>query len=115
MKNMICLYFYVNGKFLVHGCSLEQAENYGDCLTYPESHFNIWIKNYEDKYGVEFDWFPRGRVVYRKSTDTFEILYDKCISEQIGEFAKEYYDNDKNVIFNLDDHYVCHMCNPDYI
>lgn len=113
MKNNVCLFFYVNGKFIIHGCGLEQAESYGDFLIYSEGHYDVWNENYADKYGVEFDYFPRGRVAYRKSTDTFEILYDKCISAKIVEFANEYYD--KKVTFGLDEHYQCHMCNSDYI
>ena len=113
MKNNVCLFFYVNGKFLIHCSSLEEAENYGDFLIYSGGHYDIWNENYADKYGVEFDWFPRGRVAYRKSTDTFEILYDRCIGEKIYEFAKELYDG--NVTFGFDEHYQCHLCNDDYI
>ena len=38
----VCLFFYVKGNFLIHGCKLEQAENYGDFIVYSDSHLKIW-------------------------------------------------------------------------
>ena len=61
------LFFCVNGDLLFHVCSLEEAEPYGMFSNFPHSHYDVWNKNYENKYGVEFDYYPRGRVVYRSS------------------------------------------------
>lgn len=112
-QNQVCLFFYVNGQFLIHGCSLSEAENYGDFLVYPDSHFEIWDKHYAKRYPVDFDFYPRGRVAYRKSTQTFQILYDRCIEKEMQKFAAEHYDG--NVTFGLDEHYQCHRCNKDYV
>lgn len=57
-QNQVSLFFYVNGQFLIHGCDLADAENYGDFLIYPDSHFEIWEKYYAKRYPVDFDFFP---------------------------------------------------------
>ena len=107
------LFFYVNGKFLLHKCSLEKAEDYGDFLVYPKSHYYIWDKHYYDKYDVDFDYYPRGRIVYRKSDDTFLIYYDTCISEKMSRIEALY--EGQKTMLELDEHYQCHICNENYV
>ena len=77
--NMVNLFFKVNNKFLIHKCENEVAEKYGDFLNFPESHMEIWEKFYAKKYHVDFDYFPRGRVVYNineksKAVSLFKFL-----------------------------------------
>ena len=107
------LFFFVNGKFLIHKCSLNKAEEYGDFIVYPNSHYEIWDKYYFENYGVDFDYFPRGRVVYRKKDDTYIIYYDNCIGDKIKRIKEIY--SGKNTLLELDEHYQCHMCNEDYV
>ena len=109
----VCLFFYVNGEFLVHGCVLDKAEKYGDFLIYPDSHFDIWDQNYAKKYGVDYDFFPRGRIAYRKSNKTYQILYDACIGDDIW-LLLEAYSREKTEL-GYDEHYQCHKCNKNYV
>lgn len=113
MTERIGLFFYVHGEFLFHSCSLEDAENYGDFLIYPKSHMEIWERYYAETYGVDFDFFPRGRVAYRKSNQTFVVYYDRCIEEEMREFIDMHYEGD--VSLGYDEHYQCHKCNRDYV
>jgi len=112
-QNQVCLFFCVNGQFLVHGCELADAEPYGDFLNYPYSHHDIWNKNYRRQYGVDFDYYPRGRVVYRKSDDTYLIYHDRCVEPFIESVAERYVG--KNVVITYDEHYQCHLCNRNYV
>lgn len=107
------LFFYVNGKFLFHGCGLDDAESYGDFLVYPESHFEIWNRHYSKNRGVDFDYFPRGRVAFRKSDETFLIYCDRCITDKITPLLEEYEGEKVEIVH--DEHYQCHNCNKDYI
>ena len=107
------LFFYVKGKLLFHGCSIDEGEHYGDFINYPESHFDIWNQNYLNKYGVDFDYYPRGRVVYRKADDTFIIYYDKCMEAAISLVTEKY--ADKKSKTEYDEHYQCFKCNSNYI
>ena len=107
------LFFYADGELLFHTCSFEAGEPYGDFVNYPCSHYKIWEKYYESKYFVEFDYYPRGRVVYRKTDDTYLIYYDKCI-EAFIEVVTEKYAGAK-IGLGYDEHYQCHMCNEGYV
>lgn len=107
------LFFHVNGKLLFHGCSLDAAEPYGEFLNYPHSHDKIWRKYYAPKYNVDFDYYPRGRVVYRKTDDTYLIYYDKCMEPFICSITAKY--AGCRVELDYDEHYQCHNCNEDYV
>lgn len=109
------LYFYVDDRFVFSGCSLSEAESYGDFLIYSKSHFDVWNSNkLLNMLGkIPYDFYPRGRIVYRKSDDTFIIYYDMCVEKELGEIAKEY--EGFNVKFERDEHYKCHTCNRNYV
>lgn len=113
------LFFYVNDNFAVASCKLYEAEDYGDFLVFPKSHYDVWngyrylkFRNLKTRDEVDFDYYPRGRVVYRKSDDTFIIYYDKCVADKIRRITNAY--EGHRYILELDEHYCCHECNPDY-
>lgn len=112
-KYDVGLFFYVNGRFLVHGCSLDEAEKYGDFLIYPESHYNLWDRYYIDKHDVDFDYYPRGRIAYRRADNAYLVLYDRCIGKDINHLVERY--SDRKVVTGYDEHYQCHSCNEDYV
>lgn len=109
---MVNSFFFVNNKFLIHKCTNEEAEKYGDFLNYPESHFDIWEKHYSTKYHVDFDYFPRGRVVFNIKENCYYIYHDKCITN-LSEIIKEY--KNENYKVSLDFHYQCKNCNKNYV
>lgn len=109
----VAVFFFVKDRFLVHGCRLSDAESYGDFLIYPKSHFDIWDTFYIHRYGVDYDYFPRGRIAYRKSDNTYQILFDRCIEDKIKTLAERF--TGRKVILGLDEHYQCHMCNAGYV
>lgn len=110
------LFFYVENNFEFAGCKLSAAEIYGDFLIFPESHYDVWNRHLRfkgPKKNVDYDYYPRGRVVYRKSDDTFIIYYDKCVKDEIHRIASKY--DDCKVLLELDEHYCCHKCNSYYV
>lgn len=108
---MVNLFFVVNNKFLIHKCENADAEKYGDFLNYPKSHMDIWEEFYASKYHVDFDFYPRGRVVYNTEEECYYIYHDKCIKD-LTEILK-YYENEKYKICT-DFHYQCKKCNAYY-
>lgn len=110
---MVGLFFVVNNKLLMHSCSLKEAELYGDFLNYPRSHMEIWDENYYRKYGVDFDFYPRGRIIYNINEETYYIYYDKCIEKNIQDLG--IIPKDKKVKLLYDFHYKCHKCNKSYV
>lgn len=86
----------------------------GNFLIYPGGHFDIWEEMYFRKYRVDYDFYPRGRVAYNTVTETYEILYDKCIGEQINSFVSAHFEG-KPVSLGFDEHYKCRKCNKGYV
>ena len=77
------------------------------------SHYNIWMEKYYQEYKVDFDYYPRGRIVYRKIDNTFLIYYDRCMELQLDKIIDKF----QNVRYelNYDEHYQCHTCNKGYV
>ena len=111
------LFFFVNDNFAFSGCPLAKAEKYGDFLIYPESHLDVWdryecLSYTKNKIRVDYDYYPRGRVVYSITDETFIIYYDKCIEKEMYRITEEY--KNCKYILKLDEHYCCHRCNHNY-
>jgi hypothetical protein len=71
-------------RLLAAGCPLDQAEPYGDCLTYGPGHYETWAHWRRDRTvepalralvrSYEYEDWPRGRIVFDRARDLF-ILY----------------------------------------
>jgi hypothetical protein len=74
-------------RLLTAGCPLDQAEPYGDCLTYGPSHYETWDHWRRDKtmdpslralVGLyEYEDWPRGRIVFDRARDLFVLYADR--------------------------------------
>lgn len=111
--NKVGLFFIVNNEFLFHGCLLNEAEPYGDFLNYTFSHDEIWMMHYQKKYHVDFDYYPRGRIVYNKAKQHYIIYYDVCIENEAIDMQGRFTDNICQI--SRDEHYQCHKCYTEYV
>ena len=107
------LFFVADGKLLFYTCSVEQGETGGDFVNYPYSHDAVWAAKHFAAYQVDYDYYPRGRVVYRKSDDTYLVYHDVCIADVAQRISALY--RGKSTCLQLDEHYQCHSCNPHYL
>jgi hypothetical protein len=74
-------------RLLTAGCPLDQAEPYGDCLTYGPGHYKTWTHWRRDRTinpavraivrSYEYEDWPRGRIVFDQSRDLFIIYADR--------------------------------------
>jgi hypothetical protein len=74
-------------RLLAAGCPLDQAEPYGDCLTYGPGHYETWARWRRDRTvesalralvrSYEYEDWPRGRIVFDQSRDLFIIYADR--------------------------------------
>jgi hypothetical protein len=74
-------------RLLVTGCPLDQAETYGDCLTYGEGHYETWVRWRRDRTvdrvlralvrSYEYEDWPRGRIVFDRARDLFILYADR--------------------------------------
>ena len=112
LAGKVGLFFMADGKLLLHTCTLEEAQPYGDFLNYPHSHDDIWYKQYQHTYHVDFDYWPRGRIIYNTETQTYSLFYDGCMMDTAKEMAKAF--GGEKVLMMRDEHYQCHRCNDKY-
>lgn len=106
------IFFLVNGKLLLHTCSFDEALSYGDFLNYPLSHDHVWIKHYHAQYKVDFDYWPRGRIIYNTKTEVYTVFYDKCMEDSISSIVQSLIN--QKILLRQDEHYQCHLCNRLY-
>ncbi|HEV7911260.1 MAG TPA: hypothetical protein VGP28_09295 [Methylocella sp.] len=74
-------------RLLAAGCPLDQAEPYGDCLTYGPGHYETWAHWSCDKTvepalralarSYEYEDWPRGRIVFDRARDLFILYADR--------------------------------------
>jgi hypothetical protein len=74
-------------RLLTAGCPLDQAEVYGDCLTYGPGHYETWDHWRRDRTmepalralvrSHEYESWPRGRIVFDRSRDLFILYADR--------------------------------------
>ena len=72
---------------LAAGCPLDQAEPYGDCLTYGPGHYETWAQWRRDRTvdpalralvrSSEYEDWPRGRTVFDRVRDLFILYADR--------------------------------------
>jgi hypothetical protein len=74
-------------RLLAKGCALEQAEPYGDRLTYGPGHYETWAHWRRDRTvdpalralvrSSEYEDWPRGRIVFDRSRELFILYADR--------------------------------------
>lgn len=107
-SNILSVFWYVNGQFVgdedvLNGDSTVQ---YGDYLQVDSDHFTSWDKY--DKEGVEYDYYPRGRVMFNSKIHKFVVVADKKIVDdpEVREKLLDYYGLPRFTIFETDEHYT---------
>jgi hypothetical protein len=107
-------------KLVAHAVILEQADNYGDFLTHPSGHYEVWESwraaglRALSQMGLpveiantEYEAHPRGRVVYNKQTREYTIYADPRLQhkETIREIAELFGISGHKYIVRSDAHY----------
>ena len=114
LNKRVGLFFVVNGEMLLHTCSIVKGEKSGVFVNYPESHYDVWEREYSRKYGgIDFDYFPRGRIVFNRKTGEYLLYHDSCIAAEAESLRGRY--PERTCTLTLDEHYQCHRCNRNYV
>lgn len=90
---------------LADATSLTEAEPYGDFLTHPRGHYDVWTRWQEMRTAPianrfilqaiadhEYEFFPRGRIVYNIGTNGFILYADRRLQQEatIARIASEF-------------------------
>ena len=109
------IFWLVDGKTLIDSTSLSEAELYGDHLTHPRGHAEVW-EQYQRAGAVpadmEYEESPRGRVNYNAKTRQFMFLADRCILRDKGIVRRIMSEMGlpQKTTTDTDSHYRCSVC-----
>jgi hypothetical protein len=114
-KPQVGIFWLVKGELIFDSTSLDQAEPYGEHLTHPRSHIDVW-QQFQRLGKVppesEYEEYPRGRVMHYPASGEFTVLADKCIlarKDLIAEITKALH-LPKKTKLGGDPHYRCFTC-----
>jgi hypothetical protein len=114
-ESRVGIFWLINTNLLIDGTPLSEAEQYGDFLTHPRGHAEVW-ERYQRNGTVppetEYEEAPRGRVMYNTKTCQFTLLADRCILKKkalVTQIKKEMC-LPKNTEVGGDPHYRCSNC-----
>lgn len=108
---MIGPFFCIKDKIYAHLVSLSEAEPYGSCLTTSVSHLDFWDDDLAHKHpNFEYEYFPRGRVVYREGM--YIIYMDHCLDllPAIEAILTTFEISGEPWHIDYDEHYQCTAC-----
>jgi hypothetical protein len=106
------IFWSVNGRLVIDSVLLSEAESYGQFRNYPGGHDKTW--RMFQRIGtvprdVEYDYPPRGRVVFDTLSERFILYADRCIlynKPMLNQIRNELR-LPENTKINLDEHYSC--------
>ena len=104
-------------RLLTAGCSLEAAESYGDCLTFPDGHYEVWErwrKTSDPDAALrsllrtfEYEEWPRGRLVFDHLRKHFILYADRklMLPTTVAQIQKQFLLPAKEMTVEPDFHY----------
>ena len=111
------IFFVYEGRLLMEGTPVGNAEPYGDFKGHKRGHPDFWQmlqRNDIVPQNVEYDEVPRGRVGYEVKEQKFLVLMDKCILENqciVDQIGRDLNLRSSNTAPpRLDSHYKCPGC-----
>lgn len=110
------IFWVINGNLVIDSVPLGEAEPYGDHLTHPRGHVDVWEQlrlGGKVPGESEYEEFPRGRVVCNTKTQRFTLLADRCIlrdKDVVSRIISELHLPSENMDKGTDSHYRCFAC-----
>jgi hypothetical protein len=109
------IFWVVEGKPIVFGDPLSEAEPWGEFKNYRQSHYSLWRflqRNGAVPQDSEYEDYPRGRVVYNTPTSSFAFFADRCIlkNKPMVEHLLSELHLPSSTKTESDPHYRCKKC-----
>ena len=109
------IFWLISGKPLIDSAPLRQAEPYGDHLTHPRGHAELWEQYQRNgivSQEMEYEEAARGRVMYNTKTRRFMFLADRCILRDKNAIRRIMSELKlpRNTETDTDSHYRCFAC-----
>lgn len=110
-SRMLAVFWYIDGEFFGIEDTLRgnDVAQYGDYLQIDVDHFAEWpfIRSVYNLPEVEYDYYPRGRILFNAKIHKFVVVGSKEIvgDPEVREKVREYYGLPSSTIFEGDEHY----------
>lgn len=115
------IFFKVANDFLIDAVPVDSGEPYGDAIQY-SGHYDYHeslnpVHPCERSFKAhDYDYYPRGRVVYFSKQKAFTLYVDPCLTpEDISRLFNLFDLVGQNVEVTGDEHYRCAKCNKFYL
>ncbi len=118
------IFFLVDGSWLIDAVPVPEGERYGDAVEHG-GHYDYWAAlnprtPAERRFKAhDYDYFPRGRVVYFPAAQTHRVYVDNCLTEaERGDLLAEFELTGESAVFEGNEdgtHYVCATCSETYL
>jgi len=115
------IFFKIENEFLIDSVKVENGEPYGESITYG-GHYEyhekfVSSKPLELRFKIrDYDYYPRGRVVFNSVTNMFRLYVDPCLTPDDIIQLIELFDLDSSQVdIAGDEHYRCARCNRAYV
>ena len=110
------IFWMINDHLISNTVLLSQSEKYGLALQHG-GHWDYWEElnpTTHEQYLLkthEYDWFPRGRVVFFPAKERVVVYADKCLwTPHVKRLIQKAFDIRDVISFTADSHYRCANC-----
>ena len=110
-SKLLAIFWYADGKFIGPESTLNGKDviQYGDYLQINKDHFIEWVtyKDYTKAPEEEYDYYPRGRILFNIKIHKFVVVCDSIIADnkELRDKLISYYGLPSHTIFEEDEHY----------
>lgn len=115
------IFFKVLNDFLVDAVDLEKGEPYGEAIQFG-GHYDFHVNfvpstpNERRFKTHDYDYYPRGRVVFFPKKSHFILYTDTCLKpEDLSRITQLFGLGGQTVEVAEDEHYRCSSCNKFYM
>lgn len=116
------IFWWIGNEPIMDTTPVREGDKFGDFIYHAEDHFNYWEKKISPNMPIarnkDYDYFPRGRVIYNAIEDVYYLYADRCIRKNIDNIKKiahlMHLPVEKTKVLG-DRHYQCARCNKNYV
>jgi hypothetical protein len=113
---MVGIFWLFQNRVILDASLLSAAEAYGDCLNHHLSHIDYWAQHQllgDLPRDIEYEEYPRGRVVFHTKTRRYSFCADRCILRKksiVSRIMKAMHLTAAMTDVLTDSHYRCLSC-----
>lgn len=115
---MVGPFFWIQGKLIAFPDKLEDGVDSGAGIIDGHAGHMAEYEKLPQRFEHDYDYWPRGRVVFDKTKNRSIVYLDRCIKKDEAvrnAVIQTYMLDPKKTSWRLESHYKCHGCNPKYL